>query len=184
MPQTHSTVTRMLPRIAAPETRITSLGLPSALATDVWRAWSLTGPRGRRDTGRAMSRDNVVVERAVAAVNARDIDGYLSCCTEEIELRTPWVAVGAVYEGPDGIHRFFADVQDTNPDLRLDIERLEAVGPDRVIAFLRSSARGRASGVDINWSVTNIYDFADGKIRRVRIFLDRQEALEAVGLRE
>jgi ketosteroid isomerase-like protein len=30
----------------------------------------------------------------------------------------------------------------------------------------------------------NVYDLVDGKIRRVRIFLDRQEALEAVGLRE
>jgi len=31
---------------------------------------------------------------------------------------------------------------------------------------------------------TNVYDFAGGKIRRVRIFRDRREALEAVGLTE
>jgi hypothetical protein len=31
---------------------------------------------------------------------------------------------------------------------------------------------------------TNVYDFAGGKIKRVRIFRDRQEALEAVGLSE
>jgi hypothetical protein len=30
----------------------------------------------------------------------------------------------------------------------------------------------------------NIYDLADGKISRMRIFLDRDEALEAAGLRE
>jgi hypothetical protein len=30
----------------------------------------------------------------------------------------------------------------------------------------------------------NIYDVADGKISRVRIFLDRDEALEAAGLGE
>lgn len=30
----------------------------------------------------------------------------------------------------------------------------------------------------------NVYDFIDGKISRVRIFLDRQEALRAVGLEE
>jgi hypothetical protein len=28
----------------------------------------------------------------------------------------------------------------------------------------------------------NVYELTDGKIRRVRIFLDRKEALEAVGL--
>ena len=43
-----------------------------------------------RDTERAMSQENVeVVERAVAAVNDRDIDGYLACCTEDIQLQTP-----------------------------------------------------------------------------------------------
>jgi len=30
----------------------------------------------------------------------------------------------------------------------------------------------------------NVYDFTDGKISRVRIFLDRDEALKAVGLAE
>jgi len=30
----------------------------------------------------------------------------------------------------------------------------------------------------------NVYDLSDGKIRRIRIFVDRDEALEAVGLRE
>jgi hypothetical protein len=28
----------------------------------------------------------------------------------------------------------------------------------------------------------NVYDFTEGKIRRIRIFLDRSEALKAVGL--
>jgi hypothetical protein len=31
---------------------------------------------------------------------------------------------------------------------------------------------------------TNVYDLIDGKISHVRIFLDRQEALKAVGLEE
>jgi hypothetical protein len=30
----------------------------------------------------------------------------------------------------------------------------------------------------------NVYDLADGRIERVRIFTDRAEALEAAGLRE
>ena len=36
-----------------------------------------------------MSRQNVrLVERAIAAVNDRDIDRYLACCTEDVELHT------------------------------------------------------------------------------------------------
>jgi hypothetical protein len=29
-----------------------------------------------------------------------------------------------------------------------------------------------------------VYDLADGRVRRIRVFLDRQEAFEAVGLHE
>jgi hypothetical protein len=41
-----------------------------------------------------MSQENVeIVERAIAAVNARDIEAYLACCTHDIELHTPVAAV-------------------------------------------------------------------------------------------
>jgi len=32
--------------------------------------------------------------------------------------------------------------------------------------------------------MASLYDFAGAKIRRIEVFLDRAEALEAVGLRE
>ena len=133
-----------------------------------------------------MSQENVeLVERAVAAINARDIDAYLACCTESIELWTPVAAIAGVYEGAAGIRSFFADLRDTGPDFRLTIERVEAIGDGLcVMAFLRISASGRASGIPQAADTANLYDLVNGKIRRVRIFLNRQEALEAVGLRE
>ena len=133
-----------------------------------------------------MSQENVeLIERAVAAVNARDIDGYLACCTEDIELHGPLPEVTGVYDGPEGIRRFFADVGDTAPDLHLELARVEPIGEDRAVAFIQGRATGRASGIDFaSPASTNVYDLADGKIRRVRIFFDREKALEAVGLRE
>ena len=142
-----------------------------------------------------MSHENLeAVQEVISAVNDRDLDRYLAHCTESIQLETPWAAVEGAYEGPDAIRRLFSDLRDTLPDLHLVIERLEAIGSDRVLAFLRASATGRASGITAaagDLSATgrdipsaNIYDFAGGKIRRIRVFLDRQEALEAVGLRE
>ena len=133
-----------------------------------------------------MSQENVeMVKRAVAAVNARDIDRYLDCCTEDIELHVvAMAAVGGVYLGRDAIQRFFTDIADTAPDFRLEIERLEQIA-DRVLAYMRVSATGRASGLSVSDESpsTNVYDFVGGKIRRVRIFRDRREALEAVGCR-
>jgi ketosteroid isomerase-like protein len=124
-----------------------------------------------------MSQENVeVVKRAIAAVNDRDVDRYLACCTEDIQMRTPMAPIEGVYEGADAIRRFFANIQDTSPDFRIEVERLDSIAPNRVLAF------GHTTATDT--PAVNIYDLTDGKIRRIRIFLDRQEALEAAGLSE
>jgi ketosteroid isomerase-like protein len=146
-----------------------------------------------------MSQENIeLAERVVTAVNERDVDGYLACCADDIKLRTPWADVDGVYEGPEAIRRFFADLQDWAPDFRLMIERAEPIGATRVLVFLRVSLRGRASGVPagaIGGGVSDapaareiptatVYDFAGGKVASIRVFLDRDEALEAVGRRQ
>ncbi len=132
-----------------------------------------------------MSEENVeTVERAITAINERDIDGYLACCTEDIQLRTPVSQVAGAYEGAVGIRRFFADIEDAGPDFRLHLERLEAAGAERVLAFTRLTFHGRASGLTIPAETGNVYEFEEGKIRRIQIFFDRAEALEAAGLAE
>ena len=131
-----------------------------------------------------MSRENLeVVKQAVAVVNERDVDLYLSCCTKDVQLSTPLAELAGVYEGPDGIRRFFADIGDTGPDFKITIERLEAVGSDQVLAFMRVTATGRASGIPQDAPTGNVYDLVDGKIERIRIFADREQALEVVGLK-
>ena len=130
-----------------------------------------------------MSQENVeTVGRAIAAINARDIDAYLACCTENVELLTPFV--GADYLGSDGIRRFLTDIEDASPDLRIEAQRVQAIGDSNAIAFVRFRSTGRASGIVTGAESANVYDFIEGKISRVRIFLDRDEALKAVGLEE
>jgi ketosteroid isomerase-like protein len=142
-----------------------------------------------------MPQENVdVVRELISAVNDRDLDRYLAHCTESILLETPWAAVEGAYEGPDAMRRFFSDLRDTLPDFKLEIERLQPVGADRILALLRVRATGRASGITAGADVlgatgrdmptATIYDLADGKIRRIRVFLDRAEALEAAGLQD
>jgi ketosteroid isomerase-like protein len=147
----------------------------------------------------AMSQENLdLVERVVAAVNERDVDGYLACCADDIKLRTPWAAVEGVYEGPEAIRRFFADLQDWAPDFRLTIDRVKPIGATRALVFLQASLSGRASGLPAvamtgglsdapaarDLSTATVYDFAGGKVTSIRVFLDRDQALEAAGLPE
>ena len=118
-----------------------------------------------------MSQENVeVVTSAIAALNDHDVESYLAYCTADVQLETPVSPIEGVYEGADGVRRYWADIFEAGPDFRVTIERLEPVGGDRVLGFLLLNMSGRASGITL-----------DGDIP---IFLDRREALEAVGLSE
>ena len=70
------------------------------------------------------------------------------------------------------------------PNFQLAVEGLEIINPNRVLGFLRATMSGRVSGIDNDFPVTNIYDLANGKIKRVRVFTDRDAALKAAGLSE
>jgi ketosteroid isomerase-like protein len=130
-----------------------------------------------------MSQENVeVVRRLVAAVNAHDLEGYLACCCEDVELRLP--GVGQLYDGPEGIKRWFADIEEAGPDFHIDRRDVNAISDKQVLAVLHVTSTGRASGVPVTADSTNIYDLIDGKARRIQIFLDRSEALKVVGLQE
>ena len=55
---------------------------------------------------------------------------------------------------------------------------------DKVFAFIRTRARGKASGVEVDAHVANVWTFRDGKPVEFTYFgEDREGALEAAGLR-
>ena len=48
-----------------------------------------------------MSQENVeVVKRAVAAVNDRDVESYLACCTADVRMENANAPIEGAYEGP------------------------------------------------------------------------------------
>jgi ketosteroid isomerase-like protein len=130
--------------------------------------------------GTTAEENAAVVRRAIAAINERDVAGYLACCTEDVELSTPVAPIAGVYEGPEGIARFFKDIEDAGPDFHIGIRELEAIGERHVLASLEITTTGRASGIPLGRPTTNLYEFEDGRIRRIRIYLDRSEALGAL----
>ena len=55
---------------------------------------------------------------------------------------------------------------------------------DKVFAFIRTRARGKESGVEVDAHVTNVWTFQDGEPVELKYFgEDRAAALEAAGLR-
>jgi ketosteroid isomerase-like protein len=129
-----------------------------------------------------VSEENLeIVERAIAAVNDQDLDAYLACCTDDVELTTPLDGLAGVYQGAEGVRRFFSELGDATPDFKIEIEHLTPVGASRVLAFMRVTATGRSTGIPTATDTGNIYDVEGGRIRRIRIFVDRDEALKAAG---
>ena len=55
---------------------------------------------------------------------------------------------------------------------------------DRVFVKVRFQGRGRASGVEVDTRLYEVYTLRDGKVLRIDEYEHRAEALEAAGLRE
>jgi ketosteroid isomerase-like protein len=65
-------------------------------------------------------------------------------------------------------------------------DQLEEVidGGEIVVAAVSINGRGRTSGIEIRQRFFHVFEMRDGRILRLREYLDRDSALEAAGLRE
>jgi ketosteroid isomerase-like protein len=135
-----------------------------------------------------MSRENVeLVRRLVDAFNARDAEAACAVLNDDVEWRPAYTGGGAVegtvYRGHAGFRRYLDDLTETWREIEGYIDELRNVG-DRVLVFARIRFVGRGSGVEMTQPITGVFTFRAGKIAVARYYVERQEALEAVGLRE
>jgi ketosteroid isomerase-like protein len=79
--------------------------------------------------------------------------------------------------------RFRRDIADAWDRFELEIEDLLESG-DLVVVFVRSIGTGRASGIEVDLRSAWLVTVFDHKITRLRLYREREEALEAAGLRE
>jgi ketosteroid isomerase-like protein len=155
-------------------------GLRSIRALVPIRSW--------RDTGRAMSRENVeIVRRIWDAADRRDTQAVLSLYDSEVDLDVsgfPVVATDASrYRGHEGLRRLFAEWREIWDDADSQLVELIDAG-ERVVSVYNYRGRGRASGVSVEGVFATVWTIRDEKAVRVEWFVGRDEALEAVGLRE
>jgi len=92
-----------------------------------------------------------------------------------------WPDAGT-YRGLSAIRSVVAQRTDSF-DVDQQIERLIDAGDD-VVAFVRWNGRGHRSGAETETRLATVTTLRAGKVVRVRFYLDRQDALKAVGLEE
>jgi ketosteroid isomerase-like protein len=131
-----------------------------------------------------MSQKNVEVVRALAEQwNA----GIRSVPTELLDPAVEWESpfssvVGEPYRGYAGIEQWMRDVDEQFAGWRIDVPDVREIG-SQVIQIGTVQGRGRASSVPIQLPFAMVMHFGhDDRITRARIYLDVNEALEAVGL--
>ena len=131
-----------------------------------------------------MSQANVeVVQRLITALGQRDAEGYVALCMPEVQMISPVAAIEGATLGAEGIRQFFSGLRESWSEFHLDVERVQAVGDNRVLALMNMSGVSEG-GIPITQPLSSVSDLAAGRLHRVHVYLDRAEALKAVGLEE
>ncbi len=124
-----------------------------------------------------------VVNRAITAINERDVDAYLALCTPDFELINQLAPIEGPSRGEQGIRGLFDGISEGTTRFELEVERLQPLDDDRVLAWLTIDLETER-GFRQRDPLTNLYELDGGKLSRVRVLSDRAEALEAAGLSE
>jgi ketosteroid isomerase-like protein len=133
-----------------------------------------------------MSQANVeVAKRALDTLTRRDIDLDDDLYAPDFEWfpALPGNVEGGSYRGREGAERYREEVRNTWEELRVVADEFRDLG-DRVLMLGRMEGRGRGSGVQVDAPLATLADFRNGKIWRIRAYLDHGEALRAAGLSE
>jgi len=136
-----------------------------------------------------MSEANVdVVRRIYDAAARRDDVIPFEVYAEDIiwdisNSRRALLAMKPVYHGHDGVRHYWRENISVFGEVDFEVDELIDAG-DQVLAVIREREVGRASGVPVETTHLALYTLSGGKVIQMQVFDDRQQALEAVGLRE
>jgi ketosteroid isomerase-like protein len=137
-----------------------------------------------------MSRENVeVVRKLYEAAVRRDADTVVSLYDEEVELdfsRIPHAQLSGrgVYHGHDGLRSWYREWNDAWESFEQVYEELIDAG-EQVVSVSSQRGQGRLSGAEVELRhQAAVWTIREGKVVRLVAFPSREEALEAVGLRD
>jgi ketosteroid isomerase-like protein len=143
-----------------------------------------------RDTGRAMSEENVEIVRRITTANhsgppEETVEIALSLSDPACEFRSRITAVeGADYLGHEGVRQYNHDLADAFRTWRNDLNEIVEVSPDVVLATSVFHGTGKDSGVEVELRSAVVFVLSEGKVVRCLSYPTRAEALEAAGLSE
>ena len=125
-----------------------------------------------------------VVQRALAALNAGNIEELVAVCDRDFELdMSDRVFNPASYRGHDGIRQFHAEVLEVWDHYRWEPEQVVDHG-NLVVALLRTAGKGRGSGLEVERQTAMIWTVRGDKATSLRFYRDQDRALKAATSRD
>jgi ketosteroid isomerase-like protein len=120
-----------------------------------------------------------VVKKFVDAFNRRDMDAIVDNLHAEVELHEWPDAPGTQsYRGPEGVQQALDNWFDVWEWMQVTIEDVVEEG-DRVLISFHHRAKGKGSEVEVETDSHNVYTLDGGKVTRMELFIDREQALAA-----
>jgi uncharacterized protein len=132
-----------------------------------------------------MSHENIELVRAGFEAFARgDIESVLRLCDEDILVMQPLEMPGAapLLRGHAGVLEAFAEWPEQWDEYRIEI--LRAVDTGDHVVTVHQTGRGKSTGIPVEIQNAMVFAIRQGKLAEWRIFMQEDEALDAVGLRE
>jgi ketosteroid isomerase-like protein len=133
-----------------------------------------------------MSQENVeLLHSGIDALNRGGVEAVLPLCDPEIE----WIAIPGFlpdaedFHGRDGVRAWFEKVGETFGEVRWEAEEVVESG-ERLLVGLKLQATGRASEIEAEFRIFQVWTIRDRKLVRLESYLSRGEALEAAELPE
>jgi ketosteroid isomerase-like protein len=118
-----------------------------------------------------MSEENVrVVRDSLQALADEGLEAVVPFWAEDISWR-------AIEGAPDDV----GEMRGADNITHVPVELID-VRDDRVVAVQHATGRARLSGAETELRYAVVYTVRDGRIVRGKEYLDREQALEAVGL--
>ena len=123
------------------------------------------------------------IRKSLRAFDVAGVDAVAEDLHPDFELNMESLLLdGRVYHGIEGLKRWRSDIANALDYDRFEAEAVRFAAGNRVVVFGRLRSKGRTSGVETDVPLIHVYEMQDGKTRRLTMYSDAHQALQAVGL--
>ena len=124
-----------------------------------------------------------LVRPIYAAVNRRDWDAVFHAAHPDFEVLVQRMPHAGTKRGREQIQSFFEEYMATFDIFVLEPEEFFEDG-DQVVVFVKVRAQIKGGSSDLEPRIGNLWTIHNGRVRSLRMFPKREDALEAARLRE